>query len=152
MNKFEKLEKLKPGIKLLFVCGFVAACTNDNQQQAQNKLQEEFIKTYTHVTEHHAVTKNFSSQFEYMKKINSDAFSSIAYRWHVFATQECELSNNTRSQSQLSGYEKMLTEKTTDEQTIEITRDEDRKCLANIYLSHWIQINKMLVLNYPNSK
>lgn len=152
MNKFGKLEELKASIKLLFMCGFFTACSNDNQQQVQNILQQEFIETYIYVTERHSVAKNFSPQFEYMKKVNSDAFNSIAYRWHIFATQSCELSSNARPHSELSGYEKMLAEKTTNQESIEITRDEDRKCLANIYLSNWRQINKMLALNYPNSK
>ncbi len=152
MNKFEKLERLRTSIKLLLMCGLVTACTNDGQQQMQNILQQEFIATYIHVTEHHSVAKNFSSQFEYMKKVNSDAFNSIAYRWHIFATEACKLSSNAHSHPQLSGYEKMLAEKTSNEGSIEITRDEDRKCLANIYLSNWRQINKMLALNYPNSK
>lgn len=152
MNKFGKFKELKTSIKLLFICGFVIACTNDNQQQTQNMLQKEFIETYINVTEHHSVAKNFSSQFEYMRKVNPDAFNSIAYRWHIFATDTCELSSNAHPRSQLSGYEKMLAEKTIDGESIQITRDEDRKCLANVYFSHWKQINKMLALNYPYSK
>ena len=117
----------------------------------QDWSRTEFIKTYVYVTENQSVESNFSDQFEYMTRVNSDAFNSIAYRWHHHATDTCQISADNKGQVKLTGYEKMLAGAKQSHQSQQIIRDVDRKCLAEVYLKHWHQINKMLTLNYPSA-
>ena len=130
----------------------MASCSNDNQQQLQNILREEFIKTYIYVTQNYSVSKNMSNSFDYMANVNSEAFNTIAYQWHRLASNICRTSETQINLSQQSGYEKLLAGKSEQQQTINKISDEDRKCLADVYKSHWMEINNMLIFNYPNSK
>lgn len=130
----------------------MSACSNEGQHQMQIHLQNEFIETYTYVTQHYSVKNNLAVNFFNMKSINSDAFSSIAYRWHNLAIDECQISASKSSHSQRSSYEKMLSNKDNKQQIIEINNEEDRSCLAKIYRSNWEQINNMLIFNFPNIK
>jgi len=137
-------------IKLLIMCGFVISCSDNNQQQYEKNLQNEFTKTYIFVTQKHAELEDLSIQFESMKRINSGAFSSIAYQWHQIATSNCRSSEIQIALPSKSNYEKLLTAKPSAEQFVKIINDEERKCLAEVYLTHWDKINRMIIFNYPN--
>ena len=138
-------------VSLIVTCRMNYSCTDSRQQQIQENIQREFVETYVYVTRNKHVEIDVSSQFETMKKINSDAFISIAYRWHNHALNTCQLSNSSDSQAFQSGYEKMLAEQTNATKLTKITNPKDRECVANIYFANWKEINNMFAHNYPNT-
>ncbi len=152
MNKFSLNQPLFTYVFIVIFCFFIGACSDSKQRQMQNDLLNEFIETYNYVTKNFSVSEDISSQFEHMKNSNSDALSTIAYRWHMLAQESCQLSNKSINKAQRSSYEKLLGENISNEWLIEVTSEEDRKCLADAYRSNWIQINRMLNFNFPNIK
>ena len=151
VKKYIRIKDAFTATGVLVLCVFILACSDSNHLQIQDWSRSEFIKTYAFVTENQSVEKDLSDHFEYMEKVNSDAFNSIAYRWHHHALDTCQLSVDNKGQVKLTGYEKMLATKKESRTSLQVIRDVDRKCLAQVYIKHWNQINKMLVLNYPNT-
>jgi len=146
-----KMKQISWALYVLTICKLNASCSNDDKQSMQDYLQNEFISTYTYVTTNHPVENNMSSWFTHMNEVNSSAFNSIAFRWHNLAIDICEIYESNRTPSRKNSYEKLLEKNIDDKQFIKITT-QDRSCLANVYLSHWTQINNMLLLSFPNIK
>ena len=148
INKQIRYKKFTYWLCLLLIVGISAACSNN--QEHRDYIQEQFISTYTHVTENNSTLKNLSASFNKMTDTNPDTFFSIAYRWHNFAVKQCDLEQTSRTSStNKSSYEKMLSEETNDMQLTKID-SADRQCLAKIFLQHWQDINNMLTLHYTN--
>lgn len=126
------------------------SCSNDIDQPLKDTVQNEFITTYLYVTNSSKDMTDWSENFNEMIRINPDAFLSIAYRWHIFAMDACDLSGQQATKVRQTGYEKMLSESTTSLLAKDINSDDDRQCLGEIFSAHWQQINNMLTLNYPS--
>ncbi len=139
---------------IIFIAGILIpwvyiSCSSDTVQPLKETVQNEFIATYLYVANNRNDLTDWSENFNEMIKINPDAFLSVAYRWHIFAMDACDLSDQQTTRAPKTGYEKMLSESTTSLLVNEINSDDDRQCLGEIFSAHWQQINSMLSLNYP---
>lgn len=136
-------------LKILALCQFVMACSNSEQSRMQDYFISEFISTYGYVATQNQEDGDTERNFKLMRNMNSDALSTIAYKWHKIARENCEPTNFTQNSTKRSSYEIMLDKNKVNDLALKTT-ESDRECLAKIYQSHWQQINNMITFHFPN--
>jgi len=134
---------------LLTICQFSASCGNSEQSIMQEYFISEFVSTYQYVATQNLKDGGITRNFKAMRDMNTDALSTIAYKWHKLAIENCEPTNFAHKNSKQSSYERMLNKNKKNNLTPKLTHS-DRECLANIYQSQWQQINNMITFHFPN--
>lgn len=134
---------------LLFLSITLSSCSNENNQNIADNMNNEFELTYRYVMEHMSAVGRDSKEFSSLRQKNKDAFTSIAYTWHSIATNECGLAESSTQQSNPSNYDRLTQKSPSNNYLAKPISNNERKCLANIYFSYWNEIQRMLSLSYP---
>ena len=123
------------------------SCSNQTDSAASQAFKQEFEKTYHYVIKHKNVDTDYSEELKLLNKHNQDALTSIAYRWHNHALRACQAEAKTKPLKPASGYEKILSQKTTKTRHSEKNYDRIRPCLAEIYFNSWSEIQSMIAFH-----
>jgi|TARA_B110000238_G_C15946175_1_gene361167 hypothetical protein len=150
MRKLHNNRRINRG--LLFITLAISSCSNEYNQEIADNINIEFELTYLYVVENLPIKDDYSEKFFIFKKLNKDAFTSIAYTWHKISLDSCELNNSNSRKSNKTSYEKMLNNSPSNSNLSKTVMDTDRPCLANIYFDNWSNIQNMLLLSYPEFK
>ncbi len=137
---------------LFFVYLAISSCSNDHNQEIAKNIDLEFELTYRYVITNMHTEIDYSDNFSVMKKNNKDAFTSIAYTWHMISLDECELKDSNSSKSNKSGYEQMINQSPINDNLTKPIMDSERPCLAGVYFKNWSNIQNMLLLSFPSLK
>ncbi len=137
---------------VFLACLTVSSCSDEHNQEVVDNINLEFELTYQYVVENMPIDTNYSKDFSTFKRLNKDAFTSIAYTWHSISMSECELAVSSNRQSSGSSYERLTQKSSTNSHLIKTIVDKERICLARIYFDNWSNIQKMLSLSFQISR
>ena len=137
------------GVWLFFTILIGSSCSSEQNQIIADNINLEFELTYRYVIQNMSAEGRDSNEFSSFKQNNNDAFTSIAYTWHSIATSECGLADSSKQNSKPSSYDRLAQKSPTNNYLAKSITNKDRACLANIYLSHWPDIQRMLSLSFP---
>ncbi len=142
----------KIAARLMLICFMTSSCSSEHNQQLTENIQLEFELTYRYVVENMPTDSDYSEKFAQIKSSNSNAFTSIAYTWHSLALDACDETDTSQQTSTQTSYERMLKQSPVNSHLAKKIHASSRPCLAHIYFKNWLNIQNMLLLNFPNIK
>ena len=135
------------GLVFILFSSLHLSCSNQTDSQVSQVFKQEFEKTYHYVIKHKNVDSDYSQKLKLLNNHNKDALTSIAYRWHTYALQECQIEAKTQPFRRASSYEKILNQKTAKTSHSKKIYDQIRPCLAEIYFNSWSEIQSMIAFH-----
>ena len=133
--------------RAIFLSLLLFACSESYDSEQTKVLVSEFERTYQHTIDNMPIDTNQSYSLEKLKKINSAALISIAYRWHSFAASHCSQNAEPKMPTKMSNYDKLASQQKSATITFSKISDSSRDCHSLVFFDNWSEIQKMISLN-----
>ena len=133
--------------RALFLSMLLFACSENYDSEETKVLLSEFERTYQHTIENMPIDTSKSYSLEKLKKINSAALISIAYRWHSFAASHCSQNAEPKKPTKMSNYDKLASQQKSAAISFSKISDSSRDCHSLVFFDNWSEIQKMISLN-----
>ena len=133
--------------KAIFLSMLLFACSENYDSDQTKLLISEFELTYQHTIDNMPIDTSKSYSLEKLKKINSAALISIAYRWHSFATSHCSQVFEPKKPIKMSNYDKLASQQKSATISFSKIPDSSRDCHSLVFFDNWSEIQKMISLN-----